>query len=173
MCYWGLLLSGDVLQRRRRLVEMAVPLLSKKIVKKRVKKFKRPQSDRKISVKVYTIWRSLSIAILISLKCFLALLVLLLLWVFSFCCTFGSVHQGNDDIVCRPSLICIFQMQNGERHLCLILNFKWIDTLKHISAWCFVFPSFEFILLLFFKFNIYLSWKLWLLFTPVWSDACV
>ncbi|KAK8997544.1 hypothetical protein V6N11_012101 [Hibiscus sabdariffa] len=31
--------------------EMAVPLLSKKIVKKRVKKFKRPQSDRKISVK--------------------------------------------------------------------------------------------------------------------------
>ncbi|KHG21178.1 60S ribosomal protein L32-1 [Gossypium arboreum] len=35
--------------------EMAVPLLSKKIVKKRVKKFKRPQSDRKISVK--TNWR--------------------------------------------------------------------------------------------------------------------
>lgn len=32
---------------------MAVPLLSKKVVKKRVKKFKRPQSDRKISVKVY------------------------------------------------------------------------------------------------------------------------
>jgi hypothetical protein len=32
---------------------MAVPLLTKKIVKKRVKKFKRPQSDRKISVKVY------------------------------------------------------------------------------------------------------------------------
>lgn len=32
---------------------MAVPLLSKKIVKKRVKKFKRPQSDRKISVKVF------------------------------------------------------------------------------------------------------------------------
>lgn len=32
--------------------KMAVPLLSKKIVKKRVKKFKRPQSDRKISVKV-------------------------------------------------------------------------------------------------------------------------
>ncbi|KAA0057090.1 60S ribosomal protein L32-1 [Cucumis melo var. makuwa] len=31
---------------------MAVPLLSKKIVKKRTKKFKRPQSDRKISVKV-------------------------------------------------------------------------------------------------------------------------
>lgn len=31
---------------------MAVPLLSKKIVKKRVKKFKRPQSDRKVSVKV-------------------------------------------------------------------------------------------------------------------------
>ncbi|KAJ8433062.1 hypothetical protein Cgig2_015425 [Carnegiea gigantea] len=30
---------------------MAVPLLDKKIVKKRVKKFKRPQSDRKISVK--------------------------------------------------------------------------------------------------------------------------
>ncbi|KAK8330955.1 hypothetical protein V6Z11_A10G041800 [Gossypium hirsutum] len=29
---------------------MAVPLLSKKIVKKRVKKFKRPQSDRKISM---------------------------------------------------------------------------------------------------------------------------
>ncbi|KAK6251344.1 Large ribosomal subunit protein eL32 - like 2 [Theobroma cacao] len=28
---------------------MAVPLLSKKIVKKRVKKFKRPQSDRKVS----------------------------------------------------------------------------------------------------------------------------
>ncbi|KAK8580563.1 hypothetical protein V6N12_070829 [Hibiscus sabdariffa] len=35
--------------------EMAVPLLSKKIVKKRVKQFKRPQSDRKISVK--TNWR--------------------------------------------------------------------------------------------------------------------
>ncbi|KAK9150816.1 hypothetical protein Syun_009125 [Stephania yunnanensis] len=34
---------------------MAVPLLSKKIVKKRVKQFKRPQSDRKISVK--TNWR--------------------------------------------------------------------------------------------------------------------
>lgn len=31
---------------------MAVPLLTKKIVKKRVKQFKRPQSDRKISVKV-------------------------------------------------------------------------------------------------------------------------
>lgn len=31
---------------------MAVPLLSKKIVKKRVKKFKRHQSDRFISVKV-------------------------------------------------------------------------------------------------------------------------
>ncbi|CAL9127370.1 unnamed protein product [Musa textilis] len=31
---------------------MAIPLLSKKIVKKRVKKFKRPQSDRKICVKV-------------------------------------------------------------------------------------------------------------------------
>ncbi|XP_071908901.1 uncharacterized protein [Coffea arabica] len=31
---------------------MAVPLLSKKTVKKRVKKFKQPQSDRKISVKV-------------------------------------------------------------------------------------------------------------------------
>ncbi|RDX93710.1 60S ribosomal protein L32-1, partial [Mucuna pruriens] len=37
---------------------MAVPLLSKRIVKKRVKKFKRPQSDRKISVKkVKTNWR--------------------------------------------------------------------------------------------------------------------
>ncbi|KAE8692738.1 60S ribosomal protein L32 [Hibiscus syriacus] len=34
---------------------MVVPLLSKKIVKKRLKKFKRPQSDRKISVK--TNWR--------------------------------------------------------------------------------------------------------------------
>ncbi|XP_042382567.1 60S ribosomal protein L32-1-like [Zingiber officinale] len=34
---------------------MAVPLLTKKIVKKRVKKFKRPQSDRKICVK--TNWR--------------------------------------------------------------------------------------------------------------------
>lgn len=31
---------------------MAVPLLTKKIVKKRVKKFKRPQSDWKVSVKV-------------------------------------------------------------------------------------------------------------------------
>lgn len=31
---------------------MAVPLLSKKIVKKRVKKFRQPQSDRKICVKV-------------------------------------------------------------------------------------------------------------------------
>nr|GMD59980.1 60S ribosomal protein L32-1 [Ipomoea batatas] len=31
---------------------MAVPLLDKKIVKKRVKKFKRPQSDRYISVKI-------------------------------------------------------------------------------------------------------------------------
>ncbi|KAK7369099.1 hypothetical protein VNO80_11133 [Phaseolus coccineus] len=30
---------------------MAVPLLSKKVVKKRVKRFKRPQCDRKISVK--------------------------------------------------------------------------------------------------------------------------
>ncbi|GMP48644.1 hypothetical protein CsSME_00015926 [Camellia sinensis var. sinensis] len=30
---------------------MAVPLTTKKIVKKRVKKFKRPQSDWKISVK--------------------------------------------------------------------------------------------------------------------------
>ncbi|KAG0453653.1 hypothetical protein HPP92_024957 [Vanilla planifolia] len=36
-------------------VEMAVPLLGKKIVKKRVKKFKRPQSDRKICVKVHEI----------------------------------------------------------------------------------------------------------------------
>lgn len=33
---------------------MAVPLLKKKIVKKTVKKFKRPQSDRKVSVKVHT-----------------------------------------------------------------------------------------------------------------------
>ncbi|XP_020261567.1 60S ribosomal protein L32-1-like [Asparagus officinalis] len=32
-------------------VEMAVPLLTKKIIKKRVKQFKRPQSDRKICVK--------------------------------------------------------------------------------------------------------------------------
>ncbi|RWW26517.1 hypothetical protein BHE74_00058478, partial [Ensete ventricosum] len=32
--------------------KMAVPLLTKKIVKKRVKQFKRPQSDRKICVKV-------------------------------------------------------------------------------------------------------------------------
>jgi len=31
---------------------MAVPLLTKKIVKKRVKRFIRPQSDRKICVKV-------------------------------------------------------------------------------------------------------------------------
>lgn len=31
---------------------MAVPLLNKAIVKKRVKQFKRPQSDRKVSVKV-------------------------------------------------------------------------------------------------------------------------
>ncbi|KAJ6886200.1 hypothetical protein NC651_026781 [Populus alba x Populus x berolinensis] len=31
--------------------KMAEPLLTKKIVKKRVKKFKRPQSDHKISVK--------------------------------------------------------------------------------------------------------------------------
>jgi len=30
---------------------MAIPLLNKKIVKKRVKKFKRPQSDRRITVK--------------------------------------------------------------------------------------------------------------------------
>ena len=41
-CLEGLAGGGD----------MAVPLLSKKIVKKRVKKFKRPQSDRKVSVKV-------------------------------------------------------------------------------------------------------------------------
>ncbi|KAJ8476363.1 hypothetical protein OPV22_020090 [Ensete ventricosum] len=34
---------------------MAVPLLTKKIVKKRVKQFKRPQSDRKICVK--SSWR--------------------------------------------------------------------------------------------------------------------
>lgn len=32
---------------------MAVPKLDKKIVKKRVKKFKRPQSDWKICVKVH------------------------------------------------------------------------------------------------------------------------
>uniref|UniRef100_A0A2P2P456 60S ribosomal protein L32 n=1 Tax=Rhizophora mucronata TaxID=61149 RepID=A0A2P2P456_RHIMU len=32
---------------------MAVPLPSKTIAKKRVKKFKRPQSDRKLAVKVY------------------------------------------------------------------------------------------------------------------------
>ncbi|GKU94270.1 hypothetical protein SLEP1_g7789 [Rubroshorea leprosula] len=32
---------------------MAVPLLLKKIVKMRVKKFKRPQSDRKIAVNLY------------------------------------------------------------------------------------------------------------------------
>jgi len=30
---------------------MAIPLMNKKIVKKRVKKFKRPQSDRRITVK--------------------------------------------------------------------------------------------------------------------------
>ncbi|TXG54256.1 hypothetical protein EZV62_019512 [Acer yangbiense] len=35
--------------------QMVVPLLTKKVVKKRVKQFKRPQSDRKISVK--TNWR--------------------------------------------------------------------------------------------------------------------
>ena len=43
---------------------MAVPLLSKKIVKKRTKKFKRPQSDRKISVKVYPNWRSWAVFLL-------------------------------------------------------------------------------------------------------------
>ncbi|RRT73980.1 hypothetical protein B296_00032842 [Ensete ventricosum] len=32
-------------------IKMAVPLLTKKIVKKRVKQFKRPQSDRRICVK--------------------------------------------------------------------------------------------------------------------------
>ncbi|KAG6503435.1 hypothetical protein ZIOFF_035748 [Zingiber officinale] len=36
---------------------MAVPLLTKKIVKKRVKKFKRPQSDRKICVKMQLLQR--------------------------------------------------------------------------------------------------------------------
>ncbi|KAJ6329697.1 hypothetical protein OIU77_011216 [Salix suchowensis] len=35
--------------------KMAVPLLTKKIVKKRVKKFKRPQSDRKVSVKSFVL----------------------------------------------------------------------------------------------------------------------
>ncbi|CAL9190477.1 unnamed protein product [Musa hybrid cultivar] len=35
---------------------MAVPLLTKRIVKKRVKQFKRPQSDRKICVKVRSIY---------------------------------------------------------------------------------------------------------------------
>ncbi|GAB2241116.1 hypothetical protein Droror1_Dr00017891, partial [Drosera rotundifolia] len=40
-----------LVESRIRREAMAVPLLSKKIVKKRVKKFIRPQSDRKISVK--------------------------------------------------------------------------------------------------------------------------
>lgn len=36
---------------------MAVPLLNKKIVKKRVKQFKRPQSDRRITVKVTVLFQ--------------------------------------------------------------------------------------------------------------------
>ncbi|KAE8656141.1 hypothetical protein F3Y22_tig00117007pilonHSYRG00037 [Hibiscus syriacus] len=46
-----ILLENKKLYSRFHKEKMAVPLLSKKIVKKRVKKFKRPQSDRKISVK--------------------------------------------------------------------------------------------------------------------------
>jgi hypothetical protein len=37
---------------------MAIPLMNKKIVKKRVKKFKRPQSDRRITVKVLSLHSS-------------------------------------------------------------------------------------------------------------------
>ncbi|KAJ4975256.1 hypothetical protein NE237_000362 [Protea cynaroides] len=43
--------QGDGFCKNHKGKAMAVPLLTKKIVKKRVKKFKRPQSDRKISVK--------------------------------------------------------------------------------------------------------------------------
>ncbi|KAK8654102.1 hypothetical protein V6N13_128079 [Hibiscus sabdariffa] len=52
--HWDKTQPMFVFHKRRRFFtqgKMAVPLLSKKIVKKRVKKFKRPQSDRKISVK--------------------------------------------------------------------------------------------------------------------------
>ncbi|KAJ8421416.1 hypothetical protein Cgig2_023591 [Carnegiea gigantea] len=50
--YTGLYKLEDILLTPTYLeTTMAVPLLDKKIVKKRVKKFKRPQSDRKISVK--------------------------------------------------------------------------------------------------------------------------
>lgn len=45
---------------------MAVPLLTKKIVKKRVKKFKRPQSDRKVSVKVFLLLLLLPLPFYIS-----------------------------------------------------------------------------------------------------------
>ena len=47
---------------------MAVPLLTKKIVKKRVKKFKRPQSDWKISVKVWFLFVHLYMQIL-KIRC--------------------------------------------------------------------------------------------------------
>lgn len=52
---WGLNLVRLCCFSMWRRGEMAVPLLSKKVVKKRVKKFKRPQSDRKISVKVVSV----------------------------------------------------------------------------------------------------------------------
>lgn len=70
---------------------MAFPLLSKKIVKKRLKKFKRPQSDRKISVKVNNqneILRRFRVHLYTCL---------------SFVCfELGSVRKENDDMYLSP-----------------------------------------------------------------------
>ena len=96
---------------------MAVPLLSKKIVKKRVKKFKRPQSDRKISVKVYS-----------KLSIFIQFFILFFFSAFYFELWFLG-RRENDDSYCRPSLtlhiLNVFICKVGDWHFYLIpfLNF--------------------------------------------------
>lgn len=84
---------------------MAVPLLKKQIVKKRVKQFKRPQSDRKICVKV---WISGSIN-------FFCLYLFLNAWVMSlkFKCMYGCLKCPSNfclDISLRMMwpLVCCF-----------------------------------------------------------------
>lgn len=123
---------------------MAVPLLTKKIVKKRVKQFKRPQSDRKISVKVLFVSENSD-----SLFCFMffvksfwffffyskvwkfdgffgsfsrfgflgSFYLFCFLGYFQFCFLKTGFLVKMMIVYCRPSLTCIIKMQGGDWHV--------------------------------------------------------
>lgn len=90
---------------------MAVPLLTKKIIKKRVQKFKRPQCDRKISVKViYSDYNNISYIHLyiknspILLFCYLYLITMFLFMLFT-----------TSNIICN----CLDYIRNIKEYCCL------------------------------------------------------